>query len=41
MGDFFNINGKKQPCPNRDSLSDFYDWEHKDHIKGFLLFPEK
>ncbi|MDM1376403.1 transposase [Myroides marinus] len=40
MGGFFNINGKKLQRQYRDSLSDFHDWEHKDHAKDYLLFPE-
>ncbi|MDM1371785.1 transposase [Myroides marinus] len=40
MGGFFNIDGKKLQRQYRDSLSDFQEWEHKDHATDYLLFPE-
>ncbi|MEC4115324.1 transposase, partial [Myroides pelagicus] len=40
IGGFFNIDGKKLQRQYRDSLSDFQDWEHKDHATEYLLFPE-
>ncbi|WP_286387277.1 ISAon1 family transposase [Myroides marinus] len=34
------MDGKKLQRQYRDSLSDFQEWEHKDHATDYLLFPE-
>nr|WP_216821879.1 transposase [Myroides sp. N17-2] len=34
------MDGKKLQRQYKDSLSDFQAWEHKEHAKDYLLFPE-
>ena len=37
---YYHINGKQLECHYKEHLSDFVDWEQKEHTDKWLLFPE-
>lgn len=40
LGNYFNINGKLLEEQYRDHLSDFFQWEQREHSSDWILFPE-
>jgi transposase len=40
FGDYYNINGKNLQHHYKNHLSDFKEWEQKDHAEDWLLFAE-
>lgn len=40
IGSFYGVNGKKLQRQYKDYLSDFKNWEQKEHAKQWLVFPE-
>ena len=40
IGSFYGVNGKKLQRQYKDYLSDFKEWEQKEHAKEWLVFPE-
>ena len=37
---FYNINGNQLGQQYKDYLSDYKDWEQKDHAEEWILFPQ-
>ena len=37
---FYSINGQQLGQQYKDHLSDYHQWEQKEHAKDWLLFPD-
>jgi transposase len=39
LGHFFQVNGKQPQQQYKDHISDFHQWQQKEHASDWMLFP--
>lgn len=40
LGEFFQVDGKQLQQQYKDHISNYKDWEQKDHASEWMIFPQ-